>query len=91
MFNFHFNSLSGSVEHVHLSQVVEHGAVPAFISLLTSPMLHISEQAVWALGNIAGKIYIFVMSEFDCGSIQLLIHLTGLISTMKCSAYKKNK
>merc|ERR1712087_527081 len=46
------NIASGTTSHTRC--VVQHGGIPAFVNLLSSPNPEVREQAVWALGNIAG-------------------------------------
>ncbi|XP_042055246.1 importin subunit alpha-2-like [Salvia splendens] len=46
------NIASGTSENTRV--VIDHDAVPIFVKLLCSPSDDVREQAVWALGNVAG-------------------------------------
>jgi len=46
------NIASGSTAHTKV--IVDNGGICAFVKLLRSPNPEVQEQAVWALGNIAG-------------------------------------
>ncbi|QQP40715.1 Importin subunit alpha [Caligus rogercresseyi] len=61
----------------HTQAVLEAGAVPHFVSLMSSPDEQVCEQAVWGLGNIAGDgppMRDFVVSN---GILKPLIRLAG--------------
>lgn len=46
------NVASGTSEQTQV--VIKNNAIPKLVALLKSESLNVAEQAVWALGNIAG-------------------------------------
>lgn len=46
------NVASGNTQQTQT--IIDKGAIPLFVKLLSSPHPDIAEQAIWALGNISG-------------------------------------
>lgn len=65
------NIASGSSQQTQV--VLEADAVPRFIELLSSPVMDVKEQAVWALGNIAGDSARCRDYVLHCGALPPLL------------------
>ncbi len=79
------NITSGTSDSVRY--VVDAGAIPIFIRLLTSSSEDVREQAVWALGNIAGDSVYFRDLVFTHDAIPALLQLSSVSSSLLCGHF----
>merc|ERR1711939_110214 len=70
-----FRKLLSKERNPPIEKVIEAGAVPIFVELLSSPEPDVREQAVWALGNIAGDSPACRDFVLQCGALAPSVRL----------------
>ena len=74
-----------------ISTLLKLGAVPHFIKLLSSSHNNVCEQAIWALGNIAGDGPKARDLVIQCGVIPAMLSITTPDKPVRIKANKSSK
>lgn len=83
------NLSSGTTEDCDV--VAGYGAIPVFVSLLSSPQIDIVDQAIWGLGNLAGDCSRLRDLVAATGAVDLLVQLaTNIMNAIKSNAPNAN-
>jgi hypothetical protein len=72
-------NLASDTQNDHVSAMLKLDTIPILVGLLHSPDLDVCNQAMWALGNIAGDGIVGRDAVISAGAVSSLVHLHSAV------------